>query len=85
MRMSAALDTDELPEPEAAEAVWTLEELASAPPAPIPGSPLPRYWLSIGPAGGARVLELDESQVPAGLRPLISALMARATPSRKNR
>jgi hypothetical protein len=78
-RLTASLDTNELPQPQMAEAVRALEDLASAPPSvPSAGASQPRYRLTLTADTGERIVELTESQIPSTLRPLITELVNRA-------
>jgi len=78
-RLTASLDTDELPEAQVSEALSALEDLASAPPAiPSAGASQPRYQLTLTGDTGQRTVELTESQIPSDLRPLITELVNRA-------
>jgi len=77
-RVTSSIDTDELPGPQATEALQALDALASAPPTPpAAGASQPRYRLTIYRASGQQVVEMVESQVPAALRPLLVELMRR--------
>jgi Emfourin len=77
-RVTSSIDTDDLPAPQATEALRSLDDLASAPPAVPPGgASQPRYRLTVHRASGQQVVEVAESQVPAALRPLLAELMRR--------
>jgi hypothetical protein len=77
-RLTASVDTDELPQAQVAEALRALEDLASAPPAiPFAGASQPRYRLTLTGDTGERTVELTESQIPSVLRPLITELVNR--------
>lgn len=77
-RVTSSIDTDDLPAPQATDALRALDALASAPPAiPPGGASQPRYRLTVHRASGQQVVEVVESQVPAPLRPLLAELMRR--------
>jgi hypothetical protein len=77
-RVTSSIDTDELPGPQATEALQALDALASAPPTPpAAGASQPRYRLTIHRASGQQVVEMVESQIPPALRPLLVELMRR--------
>lgn len=77
-RVTSSIDTDELPAPQATEALQALDALGSATPAiPPGGASQPRYRLTIHRLSGQQVVEVAESQVPAALRPLLAELMRR--------
>jgi hypothetical protein len=81
--LTSSIDTDELPEPERAAVLTALDDLAAAPPVIPPGAGgQPRYRLTFAPEADRDVLEIVESQIPAGLRPLIRELVQKAQPSR---
>ena len=78
-RVTSSIDTDDLPAPQATEALQALDALASAPPAiPEGGASQPRYRLTVHRSSGQQVVEVAESQVPAALRPLLAELMRRS-------
>jgi hypothetical protein len=78
-RLTASLDTNELPQAQVSEALSALEDLASAPPAiPSAGASQPRYRLTLNTDAVQRTVELTESQIPPALRPLITELVNRA-------
>jgi len=80
-RLTAAIDTDELPAGQKTQALQALDALASAPAsAPAASASQPRYRLTIDRSSGEQVVDVLESQVPGALRPLISELMRRARP-----
>lgn len=77
-RVTSSIDTDDLPAPQATEALQALDALASAPPAVPPGGAgQPRYRLTVHHSSGQQVVEVVESQVPAALRPLLAELLRR--------
>jgi hypothetical protein len=76
LRLTSSLETEELPEPQADEALEALEELASAPP-PAAG-PQPRYRLTVHRPSGVQLVDLVEPHVPPAVRPLLTELMRRA-------
>ncbi|MGA7205542.1 MAG: protealysin inhibitor emfourin [Specibacter sp.] len=82
LRQSSAMDTDELP-PEHLDgvlgALGTLGDAATSGPPGAASQPI--YRLAVSAPAGERVLELTESQIPDGLRPLIEELRRRAHPS----
>jgi hypothetical protein len=79
--LSASVDTDELPQAQAAKALEALDRLASTPPSiPSGGSSEPWYRLTISRDAEEQVVVVTESQIPPALRPLIGALVRRARP-----
>jgi hypothetical protein len=78
-RVTASVETDELPAGQMAEALRALEALASTPPAmPPAGTNQPCYRLTMHRTHGPQVVVVIESQVPAALRPLLAELERRA-------
>ena len=78
-RLTSSIETDELPDAEKTEALQALETLVSAPPAAPPTvRSQPLYRLTIHRPSGRQVVEVAESEVPTGLRPLLTALVSRA-------
>jgi hypothetical protein len=80
-RLTSSIETDDLPDAERTEALQALETLVSARPATAPAvRSQPLYRLTIHRPSGRQVVEVAESEVPAGLRPLLTALVRRARP-----
>ena len=80
-RLTSSIETDELPDAERAEALQALERLVSAQPAASSAArSQPLYRLTVHRPSGRQVVEVFESEVPAGLRPLLTALVRRARP-----
>jgi hypothetical protein len=76
LRLTSSVDTDELPAQVRDGALKALDRLVADPPAiPAWGAAQPRYALTVAHPSGSRVIEIVESQIPAGLRPLISELV----------
>jgi predicted oxidoreductase len=82
LRMTSSVETDELPAAEMAEALRTLETIASESPASAPsaGTSLPRYRLTVHWPSGPQVVDVVETRVPAALRPLLVELTRRTRP-----
>lgn len=80
-RLSSAMDTDDLPPAHVAGVLGALEGLGEAATSiPAGASSQPVYRLAISHSAGEQVVELTESQIPHGLRPLIDELVRRARP-----
>lgn len=78
-RLSASVDTDELPPGQRIEALEALESLvATPPPTGSGGAGQPRYQLTVQPGEQEQIVELTESQIPSALRPLVTELLKRA-------
>ncbi|WP_371494205.1 hypothetical protein OG871_03760 [Kitasatospora sp. NBC_00374] len=82
LRTTSSLDTDELPGPQAAEALRALEALGPSSAAVSgPAAATPRLRLTVHWPAGDRTVEMTEPQVPAALRPLLAELAKRQGPA----
>lgn len=83
VRLSAALDTDLLPDGEAAKVRRLVSESAffeqpSSLKSPSPGPDRFQYRLSVEEGGEKKEIETDETGMPEALRPLIDYLIDQA-------
>lgn len=83
LKLVGSLDTAELPPEQAARVEAALGELDwNVPPAPPAWPDSMQYALTVTTGGRRRSVVLDESRLPAALRPLVDALVSRGRPSR---
>ncbi len=83
VKLVGALDTAELPPREAGQMEAALDELDRQAPAARPAWPDSfQYELTVTRGGRRRTVVLDESRLPAALRPLVDMLVNRGRPAR---
>jgi hypothetical protein len=79
--LRGTIDTAELPAPTATQVKQELNRLAYGAPAAPPRHPDSfQYEITVVDGNRRRSALLDEAQLPEGLRPVIDAALARASP-----
>ena len=88
LTLVAEVDVDDLPPDEAVAVRRALDTadlpaLAARPSPPPAGPDRFSYELTVDAGGGRRCVKLQEPDVPAELRPVLTALLPRARPRRR--